>query len=119
MVADSVDANASVSNNVLNVQSQSDPVISFARTARDSREVQSDAQQREAARAQAIKRRQQKLDDPVNIIEADRIGAPTCDMNAHLNYVTATGINVWNGDREHVIDVIPYFTKPDIEDQCN
>ncbi len=60
------------------------------------------------------KRRQQKLDDFVNIAEDVRIGAPTCDVNAHLNYVTATGIDVWNGDLEHVIDVIPDFTKPDI-----
>ncbi len=40
-------------------------------------------------------------------------------MNAHLNYVTATGIDVWNGDPEHVIDVIPDRTKPDIEDHWN
>ena len=40
-------------------------------------------------------------------------------MKAHLNYITATGIDVWNGDPEHVIDVIPNFTKPDIEDQRN
>jgi hypothetical protein len=40
-------------------------------------------------------------------------------VNAHLNYVTATGIDVWNDDPEHVIDVIPDFTKPDIEDQWN
>ena len=40
-------------------------------------------------------------------------------MNTHLNYVTATGIDVWNGDPEHVVDVIPDFTKPDIEDQWN
>jgi hypothetical protein len=40
-------------------------------------------------------------------------------VNAHLNYVTATGIDVWNGDPEHVIDVIPDFTKPDIEDRWN
>jgi hypothetical protein len=66
-VADSVVANASVSNMVLNVQPESNPVISSARTARASREVQSDAQQREAARARVIKRRQHKLDDPVNI----------------------------------------------------
>ena len=26
---------------------------------------------------------------------------------------------MWNGDPEHVIDVIPHFTKPDIEDQWN
>jgi hypothetical protein len=26
---------------------------------------------------------------------------------------------VWNGDPEHVIDVIPDFTKPDIYDQWN
>jgi hypothetical protein len=26
---------------------------------------------------------------------------------------------VWNGDPEHVIDIIPDFTKPDIEDQWN
>ena len=25
----------------------------------------------------------------------------------------------WNGDPEHVIDVIPDFTKPDIKDQWN
>ena len=53
-VANSVVANASVSNNkVLNVQPKFDPVISSAHTARASREVQSDAQQREAARARA------------------------------------------------------------------
>ena len=41
-------------------------------------------------------------------------------MNAHLNYVTtATGIDVWNDDPEYVIDVIPDFTKPDIEDHRN
>ena len=65
---------------VLNVQPESDPVISFARTARASREVQSNAQQREAARGRAIKRRQQKLDDPVNIAEAIRIGAASTSM---------------------------------------
>jgi len=92
------------------VQPESDLVISFARTARASREVQSNAQQREAARGRAIKRRQQKLDDPFNIAEANRIGAPTCDLNAHLKYFIATGIDVWNGDPEHVIDVMPYFT---------
>ncbi len=26
---------------------------------------------------------------------------------------------MWNGDPEHVIDVIPDFTKPDIKDQWN
>jgi len=26
---------------------------------------------------------------------------------------------VWNSDLEHVIDVIPHFTKPDIEDKWN
>ncbi len=26
---------------------------------------------------------------------------------------------MWNGDPEHVIDVIPYFNEPDIEDQWN
>ena len=49
-VADSVVENASVLNHVLNVQPESDPVISFARIARASREVQFDAQRREAAR---------------------------------------------------------------------
>jgi hypothetical protein len=111
--------NALASNKLLNDQLESNPVISSARTARASREVQSDAQQREAAQGRAIKRRK-KPDDPVNITEAVRIGAPTCDVNAHLNYVTATGIDAWNGDPEHVIDVIPSdFTKPDIEDQWN
>jgi hypothetical protein len=60
-----------------------------------------------------------KLDDPVNIAKVVRIGAPTCDANAHQNHVTATGIDVWNDDRENVVDVIPDFTKPDIEDQWN
>ena len=49
----------------------------------------------------------QKLMDPVNIVKAIHNGAPTCVVNAHLNYVTATRIDVWNGDPEHVIDVIP------------
>ena len=91
-VADFVVVNSSISNKVLNVQLESDLVIFFPRTARASREVQSDAQQLEAARARAIKRRQHKLEDPVNIAESVRIGAPTCDVNAHLNYITATRI---------------------------
>jgi hypothetical protein len=60
-----------------------------------------------------------KLDYPVNMAEAIRFGAPTCDASAHLNYVTTTGIDVWNIDPEHVIDVIPDFIKTDIEDQWN
>jgi hypothetical protein len=60
-----------------------------------------------------------KLDDLVYIAEVVRIGAPTCDVNSHLNYVTATGINVWNGDPGHVIDVISNCTKPNIKDQWN
>jgi len=118
-VADSVVANASVSNTVFNVQQESDPVISSPRTARASRKVQSDAQQREVARARAIKRQQRKLDEPVNIEEVVRIGAPTCDVNSNLNNVTQTGIDVWNGDPEQVSNVIQNFTKPDIEDPLN
>jgi hypothetical protein len=71
----------------------------------------------EAARARAIKRRQQKLDDSVSIAEVFRIGAPICDVNARLNDVIVMGIDVCNGDPEHVIDVIPDFTKLDIEHQ--
>ena len=97
----------------MNVQLESVPIILFARNARAPREVLFDAQHREASRARAIKRRQHKLDDPVNIAEAVRIVAPTCDVNAHLNDVIATGMDVWNGDPELVIDVIPNFTKPD------
>ena len=33
------------------------------------------------------------------------IGASTYDVNDHLNYVTAAGIDVWNSDLEHVIDI--------------
>ena len=69
-IADSAVANASCPNKVLNL------VISSARIARASREVQSDAQQQKANRARAIKRRQQKLDNPVNIAETVLIGAP-------------------------------------------
>ncbi len=82
-------------------------------------EVQCDAQQREVARVQALRRRYKKLHNPVNVAEAFRIDTPTCDVNAHLNYVVATGMDVWNGDPEHVIDVIPYVTRPDIEDKWN
>jgi len=60
-----------------------------------------------------------KVDDQVNISKAFRIGAPTCDANAHLNYVTTSGIDVWNMDLEHAIRVIPDFTNPDIEGQRN
>jgi len=49
------------------VQPESDPAITSSRTARASREVQSNAQQREAARARALRRRHQKLNDPINI----------------------------------------------------
>ena len=101
-------------------QLESDPISIWARTARASLEVQSDAQQREAARIRANKRRQYKLDDPANIAQSIRIGAPTCNViNAHLNFVTVTEICVWNGNPEQVIDVIPDFTKSDIEDQWN
>jgi hypothetical protein len=72
-----------------------------------------------AARDRALRRRRHKLDDLVNIAQAIRIGAPTCDDNAHLNYVTAARIDVRNSDHEHVIVVVPDFTKPGIEDQCN
>ena len=51
--------------------------------------------------------------------EAIRFGAPTCDVNAHLNYDTTTGIDMWIGDPEHMIDGIPNFTKPYIEDKWN
>ena len=73
-------------------------------------------QQREAARVRALRRRQKELDHLVNIAEAIRIGVPICDVNAHLNYVTAAGIDVWNGDPGHLINVIVDFTKPDIKD---
>jgi len=51
--------------------------------------------------------------------EAIQIGFPTCDCNAHLNYVTATRIDVWNSDHEHVTDIIQDCIKSDIEDQWN
>ena len=40
-----------------------------------------------------------KMYGHVNIAEASRIGAPTCDVNANLNYVTTTGNDVWNSDQ--------------------
>ena len=52
-IAASVVANALVLNKVLNVQPYFDPIISSARTARASREVQSDTEQREGARARS------------------------------------------------------------------
>jgi hypothetical protein len=69
------------------VQLESDLGIASPRSARASREGQSDEQHREVARVQEHRRRQYKLDDHVNIAEAIRICAPTCDVNAHLNYV--------------------------------
>ena len=58
-----------------------------------------------------------KMDDHVNTSEAIRIGAPTCDVIAHLEkYDNVPGIDVWNSDPKHVIDVITDFSKPDIED---
>jgi len=104
-------------NKLLNAQRENDPLIPQARAVRVSRKVQSDAQHREALRVRALIWRQQKLDDYVNIVEAIQIGALTCDVNAHLNYVTSTGIDAWNGDLEHVIDIIPTLTKPDIGHQ--
>jgi hypothetical protein len=97
------------------VQPESDPVITSTRIDRASREVQSDVQQRESVRVRALRRRHQKLDDHVNKAEAIRIGAPICDVNAHLHFGAATRIDVWKSDHEHVIDVIPEFTKPNIE----
>ena len=57
------------------------------------------------------------MDDPVNIAEAIRTSSPTCDVKAHLNYVSAARIGVKNSYHKHVIDVVPDFTKLDIEDQ--
>ena len=99
------------------VRHESDLVISSARASRASREVQSNAQQREAACIRAVRRRQRGLEDHINMVEAIRIGGPTCDVYAHLNYVNTTGSDVWNDDPEHVIDVIPDFTILDIEDE--
>ena len=62
-------------------------------------------------RLEAI-RREQKLDDPIKIAEAIRIGAPICDVNAHLNYVSSSGIDVWNSDLKHANEIITDFTKP-------
>jgi hypothetical protein len=90
-------------------------LIQSSRTASVLLEFQSDAQQREAARVRALIRRQPRLEDPVNISEAIRIGATTYKVNALQSYVIATGIYMWNGDPEHVIGVIPHFTKANIE----
>ncbi len=98
----------------MNVQPESGPVTTSARIARASREAQSDALQREAAHVRAIRRRQQRLEDLVNMVGAIRIVAPTCGVNAHLKYVNGTGIDVWNIDPKHVINIILDFTKPDI-----
>ena len=86
-------------------------MIPSARTVRASRKNQSDAQQSKVARVRAIRQRQHKLEHNVNIDETVRIGASTCDANARLNYVITTRIYVWNGDPEHMIYVISYFTK--------
>jgi hypothetical protein len=52
------------------VQPKSDPVISPARIARASREVQYDAQQREDFRDRSLRGRQHKLHYHVNIAKA-------------------------------------------------
>ncbi len=84
-VAHRVVANAPVLDTELNDQHESNPLALSTRSARASREVQSDAQQRDATRDRALRRRQKTLYEPVNIAEVSRIGAPTCDVNAHLN----------------------------------
>ena len=91
-------------------------LITSALTARATRQVQSYAQQREAARVRAFRRQRKQMDDPINKTKATRIGAPTCVVSAHLNYVSAFRIDMWNRDHEHVNDIIPNFTKLDIED---
>ena len=52
----------------------------------------------------------------MDIVEATLIGAPTCNVSAHLSYVIAIIIDVWNDDPKHVIDAIQDFTKHGIED---
>ena len=59
------------------------------------------------------------MEVPFKIAKYIRVGAPTCDVNGHLNYVNETGIDVWNSDPEHVIDVISDVTKPGIDNECN
>jgi hypothetical protein len=49
-------------------------------------------QQREVARVRAHRRRQKKLDDLINIVKTIQIGAPTCDVNAHLNVELQLGV---------------------------
>jgi hypothetical protein len=64
-------------------------------SSRAPREIQSDSQQRQAARVRALRRRHQNLEDHANIAEIIRISAhPTCDIDANLVYVTATEIDV-------------------------
>ena len=91
-VANRAISNVYVLGGKLNVvQPKNAPVSTSTRSARALREVQFDAQQREAPPLRALRRRHPKLDDLDNIAEAIRTRAPTFDVNAHLNYVFATG----------------------------
>ena len=84
-VSDRATLDASLLRRVPNIYKQeNDLVVISSCIARASREVRFDAQQREVARARAPRRRQEKLKDHVNIVEAIRIGAPICDVNPHL-----------------------------------
>ncbi len=53
------------------------------------------------------------------MVEAIRIGATTCEVNAYFNYVTLAGVDAWNDEPEHGIYVIADFTKPSINDKWN
>ena len=81
-------------------------------------EMQYELVRKEVARATRQRRREERLQQPEVVAEQTRVGGPSCDINAHLNYVTGTGTDPnLHADIAHLLDEVAQCTKPDLVDQ--
>ena len=81
-------------------------------------EMQYELVRKEVARAARQRKREERLQQPEVVAEQIRVGGPSCDINAHLNYVTGTGTDPkLHADIAHLLDEVAQCTKPDLVDQ--
>ena len=81
-------------------------------------EMQYELVRKEVARAARQRRREERLQQPEVVAGQTRVGGPSCDINAHLNYVTGTGTDPnLHADIAHLLDEVAQCTKPDLVDQ--
>ena len=81
-------------------------------------EMQYELVRKEVAWAARQRKREERLQQPEVVAEQIRVGGPSCDINAHLNYVTGTGTDPkLHADIAHLLDEVAQCTKPDLVDQ--